>query len=195
MVHCHVFNCFGSHHPKMGCVDATYSWATVSCCDVCHKRGYMCRDGCAMRKAFTTRRQLTRHNYRKHTFTTPENLICDDGTNVPDCRLVKPIRLHGSVALQSFLDRAQMAGMISAIRHLVARACFSSDTLTNTVINAVPLHDTYIVLLTARLVFRIGTVHQVLLCSLLSVLVQSRPQRGPSSLAITHNQMRKVISG
>jgi hypothetical protein len=44
--------------------------------------------------------------------------------------MVKPIRLHGSVALQSFLDRAQMDGTIAAIRHLVAQACFTDGTFS-----------------------------------------------------------------
>jgi hypothetical protein len=46
----------------------------------------------------------------------------------------------------------------------------------------------------ARLVFRIGTVNQALLSSLLSVFVLARPQTGPSSLPITRAQLIRVIT-
>jgi hypothetical protein len=46
----------------------------------------------------------------------------------------------------------------------------------------------------ARLVFRIGTVNQALLSSLLSVFVLARPQTGPLSLPITRAQLIRVIT-
>jgi hypothetical protein len=119
---------------------------------------------------------------------TCQMIVADDGL-VP----IPLIRLH-SVALQSFISETITDGMTAAICHLVCSACFGTSMLPLDVIQSVPLHDTYIVLLTARLVFRIGSVHQVLLSSLLSVIVQARPQLGPSALPVTTAQMRRIIT-
>jgi hypothetical protein len=81
-----------------------------------------------------------------------------------------------------------------AIRHLVCGACFSTSRLPIPVIQTILLQDTYIVLLLARLVFRIGSVHNVLLSTLLSVFVISRPSPGPSALPITRSQLYRVIT-
>ncbi len=172
-------------------------WATATLCNVCFARGYICLDGCSLRKALETRLQLKQHNKDKHT---PRNAV--DNITSPDWMdpeeefipLLVPPAVLRSKALQDFLDRSIAEGMLSAIRHFVGGACFSSSLVPRNAIESVPLHDTYIVLLTARLVFRIGTVHQVLLSSLLAVFVHARPQTGPSSLPITRSQMRRVIT-
>jgi hypothetical protein len=173
-------------------------WATATLCNVCCCRGYICLDGCLLRKALKTRYQLKRHHYYKHS---DPSIVGDssspdwfdephDDVFIP----VLPPAILCSMSLQRFLNKSIADGMLAAIRHFVGGACFSTSMLTRDVVDSVPLHDTYIVLLTARLVFRIGTVHQVLLSSLLSVFVYARPPTGPSSLPITRKQMRRVIT-
>lgn len=196
-VKCFIRNCHGLHDPIPTLLDNTYTWATASLCNVCSARGYICLDGCSLRKAFETRHQLKFHNYRKHhDHDTSGDMATVDWMDHQDSlsQLVVPPVVLQSNALQSFLDRSIADGTLAAIRHYVCGACFGTSMLARDVINSVPIHDTYIVLLTARLVFRIGTVHQVLLSSLLAVFVYARPQLGPSSLPITRHQMRRVIT-
>jgi hypothetical protein len=149
-----------------------------------------------------TRRQLRDHHYKQHFEQTsavveyPVETTCDasedmDAINIPP--EVPLIVLH-STALQTFLNRSINEGMVMAIRHLVCGACFSTSRLPIPVIQTILLQDTYIVLLLARLVFRIGSVHNVLLSTLLSVFVISRPSPGPSALPITRSQLYRVIT-
>jgi hypothetical protein len=77
---------------------------------------------------------------------------------------------------------------------LVANACYSTSSLPSIVIESVPLHDNYIVLIVACLVLQIDSVHQALLSCLLGVFVMARPQTSPSALPITGTQLRSVIS-
>jgi hypothetical protein len=112
---------------------------------------------------------------------------------VVEHRLVPPIILQSN-ALQCFLMQSSTDGMLAALRRFVATACFGSSTLPLDIIEAVPLPETFIVILMARLVFRIGTINQALLSSLLSVFVLARPQTGPSSLPITRAQIIRVIT-
>ena len=63
---CFVRNCHGLHDPIPCGQDATYMWATSTLCSVCRCRGYTCLDGCILRKALESRRQLQQNNYRKH---------------------------------------------------------------------------------------------------------------------------------
>ena len=153
-------------------------WATATLCNVCYSPGYICLDGCALRKALETRYQLKRHNYKKHTDqNTPGDTCNRDWIDPEDdfLPLTVPQDVLRSTALQIFLNKSISDGMLAAIRNFVGGACFSTSMLPRNVVDTVPLHDTYIVLLTARLVFRIGTVHQVLLSSLLSIFVYARP--------------------
>ena len=110
--------------------------------------------------------------------------------STPDVLLIV---LHG-FALQTFLTTSKREGMVMAIRHLVCGACFSTSRLPLAVIQTILLQDTYIVLLMARLVFRIGSVHNALLSTLLSVFVIARPSPGSSALPITCLQLRRVIT-
>jgi hypothetical protein len=168
-------------------------WATATLCNVCYSPGYICLGGCALRNALETRFQLKRHNKNKHNHIDTFDDTIDSDWNDPTEQvipLVVPPTVLCSKALQIFLNKSISDGMLVAIRHFVGGACYSTSMLGRNVMETVPLHDTYIVLLTARLVFRIGTVHQVLLSSLLSVFVYARPQTGPSSLPITRSQMR-----
>ena len=196
--HCFVRNCHGLHDPIPCVQDATYMWATSTLCNVCRCRGYMCLNGCKLRKALASRRQLQQHNYRKHQnlFSSDDMAFDDDIMDNEDylaANTVPPVVLQ-SPSLQVFLNRSIDDGMLAAIRNYVGGACYATTMLPRHVIESVPIHDTFIVLLTARLVFRIGTVHQVLLSSLLSVFVLARPPKGPSSLPITLCQMRRVIT-
>ena len=70
-------------------------------------------------------------------------------------QLVVPPAILGSASLQLFLEKTIEEGMLVAIRHFVSGACFGLTSLSRKVIDTVPLHDTYIVLLISRLVFRI----------------------------------------
>jgi hypothetical protein len=108
-------------------------------------------------------------------------------------RLASPIILRSN-ALQCFLMQSSTDGTLATIRRFVATAYFGLFTLPLDIIEAVPLPEAFIVILMARLVFRIGTVNQALLSSLLSVFVLARPQTGPSSLPITRAQMIRVIT-
>ena len=201
MAACPSRGCHGLHDPIANGNDSTYYWAMATRCSVCQRNGYVCSEGCVIFKAFDSRMHLAKHNHRKH-------LVQESLTVYPDCDWspmcqvivandgpvpIPLIRLH-SVALQSFISETITDGMTAAICHLVCSACFGTSTLPIDVMQSVPLHDTYIVLLTARLVFRIGSVHQLLLSSLLSVMVQARPQQGPSTLPVTTAQMRRVIT-
>jgi hypothetical protein len=197
MIRCYVPRCHGNQVPVPGGQHATYSWAHASCCTRCQRIGYVCMESCTLRKAMETRRQLRDHHYTQHFEQTsaavveyPVETTCDasedmDAINIPP--EVPLIVLH-STALQTFLNRSINEGMVMAIRHLVCGACFSTSRLPIPVIQTILLQDTYIVLLLARLVFRIGSVHNVLLSTLLSVFVISRPSPGPSALPITRSQ-------
>jgi hypothetical protein len=199
---CPVTGCHGLHDPIGGTVDPRFSWASATRCSVCYCQGYVCGAGCLLRRAFVGRKQLSDHNTRKHASTAMlttnvswfGDVTNDDNSEDTDLVCPVPAVSFSSKGLQIFLDNTIKVGMISAIRHFVCGACFGSRTVPLEIINTVPVHDTYIVLLTARLVFRIGSVHQVLLCSLLSVLVQARPQLGSSSLPITRAQMISAIT-
>ena len=158
-------------------------------------------DKCTLKKAIETRKQLSQHNNRKHLndgpVVTSQTIASFDYEDDMDDAItlldVPTITLH-SHALQLFLTKSIDKGMIMAIRNLVCGACFGARLLPLEVIHSVQLHDTYVVLLLARLVFRIGSVHQVLLSTLLSVFVISRPQKGPSALPITRSQLLRVIT-
>ena len=197
---CHVRGCYGIHDAVAFGQDSTYPWATASCCNICKRRGYLCIAGCFLRKALDSRVKLKHHNYRMHP--TIPGLDLDDtfmfdgiGSTNDDVlcpRVVLPIIME-SKALQYFLEQSATDGTLVAIRRFVATACFGSFTLPLDIIEGVPLPETFIVILMARLVFRIGTVNQALLSTLLSVFVLARPQTGPSSLPITRAQMIRVI--
>jgi hypothetical protein len=199
---CHVRGCYGIHHSVPFGQDSTYSWATASCCTICERKGYLCIAGCRLKKALDNRVKLKHHNYRMHGITPGLDLdhsfmFDGSGSDTDDVigrRLVVPPIILQSKALQSFVEQAATVGMLASIRRFVATACFGSFTLPLDIINGVPLPETFIVILTARLVFRIGTVNQALLSSLLSMFVLARPQTGPSSLPITRSQMIRVIT-
>jgi hypothetical protein len=108
--------------------------------------------------------------------------------------LVLPRITFKSTALQTFLTNSITHGMVTTIQQLVSGACFSARHVSMEVLSTVPLHDTYIVLLLARLVFRVGSVNQGLLSALLSVFVIARPQARLSSLPITRAQIIRVIT-
>jgi hypothetical protein len=201
MAACHVRGCYGIHDILPFGQDSYYSWATASCCNICKRKGYVCVAGCLLRKAIDSRVKLKKHNYTKHQ-TTPafdldHTFTMFDGSGsfsdeVGDHGLVPPITLQSN-ALQSFLQQSSTVGTLAAIHRFIATACFGSFTLPLDIIEGVPLPETFIVILMARLVFRIGTVNQALLSSLLSVFVLARPQTGPSSLPITRAQLIRVI--
>jgi hypothetical protein len=142
-----------------------------------------------------SRIQLTRHNFKHHREEENE-YSCFVETNHDEREEAQCIAVNcqRSTSLQYFLNTSMSRGMLTGIRQMVCEACFASTSLSMDVIQSVPLHDIYMVLLIARLVFRIGSVHQVLLSSLLSVMVQARPQLGPSSLPITRSQMIRTIT-
>ena len=179
----------------MGSRDVKYPWASASICGMCGGRGYVCIAGCALRKVMSSRIQLTRHNFKHHRLEDM-NHACFSEMNDEEGEEAQCIAVgcHTSTSLQYFLNTSMSRGMITGIRQMVCEACFASTSLSMEVIQSVPLHDIYMVLLIARLVFRIGSVHQVLLSSLLSVMVQARPQLGPSSLPITRSQMIHTIT-
>ena len=191
MIRCYGHMCYGLHTPVPGGQHTFYTWAHASCCRLCHRAGYLCMDKCTLKKAIETQKQLS-HNNRKHlndgpvvTSQTIASFEYEDDMNDAISLLDVPtVTLH-SHALQLFLTKSIDKGMIMAIRNLVCGACFGARLLPLEVIHSVQLHDTYVVLLLARLVFCIGSVHQVLLRTLLSVFVISRPQKGPSALPIT----------
>ena len=147
----------------------TYTWAHVSSCTMCPRIGYICLDGCTLRKALETRRQLRNHHYKQHdnariVVEQPVDSIWD-GTNAivaTPVTLDESMIVLNSTALQTFLTTSIRDGMVMAIRHLVCGACFSTSRLALAVIQTISLQDTYIVLLLTRLVFRIGSVHNVL---------------------------------
>ncbi len=202
MVLCHVRGCFGIHRPLPLGQDTTYAWATLSECDECKRRGYVCIAGCCLRKAIESRVRLKYHNYKKHQ-TKPDMdqdhtfMVDEEESDVDHCSInlpvIPPIMLL-STALQSFIEETITDGTLLALRRFVSNACFGSLTLPVHVIEAVPLQETFIVILLARLVFRIGTVNQALLSSLMSIFVLARPQTGPSSLPITRGQILQVIT-
>ena len=191
MTRCAIQGCHGLHDPIACTSDISYKWATATICNVCYTNGYICVDGCSLRKAMVTRSHLHRHHFLKHQNDNMmgSDLSCDppahdsfDSLGDP-VQLVVPPAILGSASLQCFLEKTIEEGMLVAIRHFVGGACFGSTSLSRGVIDTVPLHDTYIVLLISRLVFRIGSVHQLLLCSLLSVFMHARNwvhQRFPS---------------
>ena len=206
MVNCHVPTCHGLHAPVTGVLDQYYGWAVASRCSVCDCTGFMCVEGCVLRKDMATRFHLRKHHNNKHrqapvgmsliqdnepNNACPYSMINDseDELGTPLVRIVL-----SSTALQVFLDQSIEEGMISAIHNFVSTACIGSRHLPPDVLSSIPLHDTYLSLLIARLVFRVGTVHQVLLSTLLSVFVTARPQHGHSSLPITRAQMIRVIT-
>jgi hypothetical protein len=201
MAVCHVRGCYGMHDALPLGQDSYYSWATASCCNICKRRGFLCVAGCSLRKALDSRVKLKQHNYTKHqttqSFDLDHTFMFDGSGSVSDevvqHRLVPPIILQSN-ALQCFLMQSSTDGTLAAIPCFVAIACFGSFTLPLDIIEAVPLPETFIVILMALLVFRIGTVNQALLSSLLFVFVLARPQSGPSSLPITRAQMIRVIT-
>jgi hypothetical protein len=201
MAVCHVRGCYGMHDSLPFGQDSYYSWATASCCNICKRRGFFCVAGCSLRKALDSHGKLKQHNYTKHqttqSFDLDHTFMFDGSGSVSDevveHRLVPPIILQSN-ALQCFLMQSSTDGTLPAIRRFVATACFGSFTLPLDIIQAVPLPKTFIVILMARLVFRIGTVNKALLSWLLSVFVLARPQTGPSSLPITRAQMIRVIT-
>jgi hypothetical protein len=199
MALCYARTCHGLHDPITGKADAMFSWAHASCCSVCSRTGFVCGQGCVLKKALHTRSDLSRHNYRRHLVearTAGELGLCPDvDYSVEDISAgsIQAVSLH-SKALQLFIGNSRLFGMRAAIRMLVTNACYGTSNLSWLVVDSVPLHDTYIVLLVARLVLRIGSVHQALLSSLLGVFVLARPQTAPSALPITGSQIRRVIS-
>jgi hypothetical protein len=195
MSSCQHPGCHGLHDALQGGQDMKFFWASASLCGVCGGRGYVCTLGCVVRKAMYSRAQLSRHNFKNHLSSVEEPHCFGETSHMeahqPPC---SPVGCKSSASLQHFMCTSTSQGMLTAIRKLVCEACFASTTLSMDVIQSVPLHDTYMVLLIARLVFRIGSVHQVLLSSLLSVMVHARPQSGPSSLPINRSQMVRTIS-
>ena len=66
MVHCHVPKCHGLHAPTTGGRDKVYRWATATRCSVCDCTGFMCVEGCVLRKDMATRFHLKKHHSNKH---------------------------------------------------------------------------------------------------------------------------------
>jgi hypothetical protein len=205
MVNCHVRTCHGLHAPVNGGMDKLYRWAVASRCSVCKCAGFLCVDGCTLRKDMATRFHLKMHHSNKHRHepvimgefedNDAEDLPyeVDDGEcNPPPTH--PPRIVLTSTALQAFLDKSIEEGMVASIHNFVCSACMGNRLLPGDVLGSIPLYDTYLSLLIARLVFRIGTVHQVLLSTLLSVFVAARPLNGYSSLPITRAQMIRVIT-
>ena len=197
MAKCYINECGGWHEHVSGGNDLVYLWAVRSSCNGCRRLGYLCHTGCFLLKAMDSRRQLSRHNARKHPDVCADELFFETESSDMDAQLphlvVHPIKLRSKV-LQEFLVHSITDGMLLALRRFVSSACFSCATLQLDVVEEVPLLETFIVLIVARLVFRIGSVNQALLSMLLSVMVLSRPKIGPSSLPITRAQITRVIT-
>jgi hypothetical protein len=142
-------------------------------------KGYVCVAGCSLQKAIDYRVKLKKHNYTKHrttqAFDLDNTFTVFDGSGsfsdeLGEHGLVPPITFQNST-LQSSLQQSSTVGMLDAIRRFVATTCFRSFTLPLDTTEGVPLPETIIVILMARLVFRIGTVNQALLSSWLFVFV------------------------
>ena len=206
MVHCHVPKCHGLHAPTTGGRDKVYRWATATRCSVCDCTGFMCVEGCVLRKDMATRFHLKKHHSNKHRNIpagagAPDEQNPDDSNpfymddSVEEVAVTRlPRQVLQSTALQVFLDRSIEEGMVASIHHFVSSACIGLRQPPRDVLATLPLYDTYLSLLIARLVFRIGTVHQVLLSTLLTVFVTARPHDGYSSLPLTRAQMIRVIT-
>ena len=201
MVQCYQPRCHGRHYVFPGGQHATYTWAHSSSCSQCKCIGYLCMDNCTLRKAIKTRGQLSRHNYKQHSSSSsgmnygsdPPINFGDNMDNVSTAEIA-PMIVLPTIALETFLAKSRNEGMVMAIRTLVCGACFRTRRLPPAVIQSIPLKDTYFVLLLARIVFSIGTVHNALLSTLLSVFVISRPSTRPSALPITKAQLSSVIT-
>ena len=148
LVRCYKRNCHGLHDPIPCVQDVTYMWSSATLCNVCYSPGYICLDGCVLRKALETRYQLKRHNKKKHSDQdTPVDQSNPDWMDPVDDLMppTVPPAVLCSKALQIFLNNSISDGMLAAIRHFVCGACFSTSMLPRNVVDTVPLHDTYIV--------------------------------------------------
>jgi hypothetical protein len=198
---CYGKDCVGIHYLATVGKDLTFAWAHLASCNMCKRRGYLCIEGCVLRKAIDTRAQLKRHHYRKYSKWVDNDVdllfpIADsklDNEEPSRFQAIPPIVLKSQI-LQSFLDHSIVKGMLPTLRRFVSSACLGSITLDSNVIESVPILETFTVIVMARLVFRIGTVNQALLSLLMSVFVCSRPQISPSSLPITRSQIIRVIT-